>query len=210
MKSIPRTLRDFKPKTHLFLSQIGEHNPVISSSIDRWLKQTIKDASIDVGIFKSHSVRGATCSKAAGAGVTTKQIQEAAGWSSEGTFKKFYHRNLEGNDKINKCFGIPGNHTCWYETAFRNVIYKWLRAQSTCMLFGITWGRWSWNINMPPPHTHTHSLYLLFSSFTLGHLHIYQLKIKQVTALQLKYQHVFGINTRMWQPFWRLHMSQNN
>ena len=59
----------------------------------------MKDAGIDVSIFKSHSVRGATCSKAAGVGVTTKQILEAADWSSEGTFQKFYHRNLDGSDK---------------------------------------------------------------------------------------------------------------
>ena len=53
------------------------------------------EAGIDVGIFKSHSVHGATCSKAAGAGVTTKQILEVADWSSEGTFQQFYHRKVE-------------------------------------------------------------------------------------------------------------------
>ena len=39
----------------------------------------MKDAGIDISIFKSHSVQGAACSKAAGAGVTTKQILQAAG-----------------------------------------------------------------------------------------------------------------------------------
>ena len=112
-----REFQSPKPKTHLFLSWIGEHNPVTSSSIARWLKQTMKDAGIDVGIFKSHSVRGAACSKAAGVGVTTKQILEAADWSSEGTFQKFYHRNLDGDDKTK--FGTSvlssqgaSNHTC--------------------------------------------------------------------------------------------------
>ena len=47
----------------LFLSWIGQHNPVTSAG---WLKSIMSEASIDVGIFKSHSVRGATCSKAAG------------------------------------------------------------------------------------------------------------------------------------------------
>ena len=88
-----------------------------SSSVARWLKETMKDAGIDVNIFKSHSVRGASCSKAAGAGVTTRQILEAADWSSEGTFQKFYHRNLDGYDKTK--FGTSilssqgaSNHTC--------------------------------------------------------------------------------------------------
>ena len=88
-----KEFRDFQSstlKTCLFLSWIGKHNPVTSSTIARWLKETMKDAGIDISIFKSHSVCGAACSKAAGAGVTTKQILEAADWSSEGTFQKFY------------------------------------------------------------------------------------------------------------------------
>ena len=112
-----RDLKSSKPKTLLFLSWIGEHKPVTSSSIARWLKETMKDAGVDISIFKSHSVRGATCSKAAGVGVTTRQILEAADWSSEGTFQKFYHRNLDGNDKTK--FGTSvlsslgaSNHTC--------------------------------------------------------------------------------------------------
>ena len=87
-----RDLQSPNPKTSLFLSWIGKHNPVTSSTIARWLKLTMGEAGIDVGIFKSHSVRGATCSKAAGTGVTTKQILEAADWSSESTFQPFYHR----------------------------------------------------------------------------------------------------------------------
>ena len=48
----------------------------------------MSEAGIDiVGIFKSHSVHGATCSKTAGAGVTTKQILETADWFSETTLQ---------------------------------------------------------------------------------------------------------------------------
>ena len=35
--------------------------------------------------------------------------------------------------------------------AFRNVICKWLRARSACMLFIITWGRWSEISTCPTP-----------------------------------------------------------
>ena len=99
-----KEFRDFqssKPKTQLFLSWIGEHNPVTSSSIARWLKQTMKDAGIDISIFKSHSVRGATCSKAAAAGVTIKQILEAADWSSEGTSRSSITEIWRGMTKQN-------------------------------------------------------------------------------------------------------------
>ena len=53
-----KEFRDFQsstPKTCLFLSWIGKHNPVTSSTIARWLKETMKDAGIDISIFKLHS-----------------------------------------------------------------------------------------------------------------------------------------------------------
>ena len=90
-------MQSLSPKTTLFLSWIGQHNLVTSSTIARWLKSTKSEAGIDIGIVKSHSVCGATCFKAAGAGVTTKQMLEAADWSSEGTFQWFYHRKVEND-----------------------------------------------------------------------------------------------------------------
>ena len=73
------------------------------------------EAGIDINIFKPHSVRGATCSKAAGMGVTTKDILDAADWSSEGTFQCFYNRQ----NKDSATFGItvlssldPSKSTC--------------------------------------------------------------------------------------------------
>ena len=75
------------------------------------------EAGIDTSIFKSHSVRGETCSKAAGAGATTKQILDAADWSSKGTYQQFYHRRLESNDKTS--FG-------------RNVLSPGCASNSTC------------------------------------------------------------------------------
>ena len=81
-----------------FLSWIGQHTPVSSCTIARWLKSLMTEAGIDISIFKAHSIRGATCSTAAGAGVTTKDILDAADWSSEGTFQCFYCRELKKND----------------------------------------------------------------------------------------------------------------
>ena len=79
-------------KSKLFLSWIGKHEPVSGSTIARRLKTCMLEAGIDINIFKPHSVRGATCSKAAGVGVTTEDILDAADWSSEGTFQCFYNR----------------------------------------------------------------------------------------------------------------------
>ena len=49
-------------------------------------------AGIDTSSFKAHSVRSTSVSAAASAGVSTNQIMEAADWSSESVFQRFYYR----------------------------------------------------------------------------------------------------------------------
>ena len=89
-----------REKTLVFLSWIGKHEPVTSSTIARWLKTCLSEAGIDTEIFKGHSVRGASSSKAAAAGITTADILQAADWSSVATFQNFYLRpNKESGDK---------------------------------------------------------------------------------------------------------------
>ena len=76
-------------RSQLFLSIIGQHTPVSSCTIARWLKDFMANVGIGISIFKAHPIRGASCSSAVGAGVTTKDILDAADWSSEGTFQRF-------------------------------------------------------------------------------------------------------------------------
>jgi len=59
----------------------------------------MEDAGIHISIFKAHSVRGATCSTAAATGITTKNILDAADWSSEGTFQQSYCREMGKKDR---------------------------------------------------------------------------------------------------------------
>ena len=73
-----------------------------SSSIARWLKQGLEDAGIDTSIFTGHSTRGASSSKAASSGVTVSDILQAADWSSEGTFQRFYHRQPSDKSAFGK------------------------------------------------------------------------------------------------------------
>ena len=68
------------------------HKPVASCTIARWLKEMLKLAGIDVSIFSGHSVRGASTSAAAGAGATMNDIMQAADWSTESVFRRFYYR----------------------------------------------------------------------------------------------------------------------
>ena len=60
-----RALSTDNQKISIFLSRIGKHDPVTSSTIARWLKTCLSEAGIDTEreIFKAHSVRGAQAQK---------------------------------------------------------------------------------------------------------------------------------------------------
>ena len=66
----------------LYVAIQKPHQPVASCTIAKWLKEILRLAGIDVSIFSGHSVRGASTSAAAGAGITMKDIMQAADWSS--------------------------------------------------------------------------------------------------------------------------------
>ena len=99
-----RSLSTDKKNSLLFLSWIGKHEPVTSSTIARWLKTCLSEAGINTEMFKAHSVRGASSSTAATAGVTTSDILQAADWSSVTTFQKFYLRSSQ-NPEDKTSFG---------------------------------------------------------------------------------------------------------
>ena len=78
--------------TSLFVSVTKPHKPVSSATIARWLKTLLGKAGVNMEIFKAHSIRSASTSAAAAAGITTSDILKAADWSSEAVFQKFYHK----------------------------------------------------------------------------------------------------------------------
>ena len=81
----------------LFLAIVKPHKPVSSCTVARWLKCVLKDAGIDVNMFTAHSVRGASSSAAAMAGVTTNDILKAADWSTDSVFRRFYYRPVHSS-----------------------------------------------------------------------------------------------------------------
>ena len=76
----------------LFLSYIKPHRPVSSSTIARWVKSVLTFSRINTESFSAHSTRAAASSTAARAGIVLKDIMNAADWTNESTFKKFYHK----------------------------------------------------------------------------------------------------------------------
>ena len=63
----------------------------------RWIVTLPKLAGINTDTFKSHSVRRASTSTAASAGVTINQILDAADWRSESVFERFYYKPANNN-----------------------------------------------------------------------------------------------------------------
>ena len=79
-------------RQQLFLAIVKPHKPVSSCTIARWLKWVLGDSGIDVSMFTAHSVRGASSSAAAMAGVTTNDILKAADWSAYSVFRHYYNK----------------------------------------------------------------------------------------------------------------------
>ena len=93
-----RKVNGKQTKNQLLLGTVKPYVEVISSTIARWLKNVMKDAGIDVSIFKGHSVRWASTSKAAAQGFSVREIMDRANWSGASTFKTFYHKVQQYNN----------------------------------------------------------------------------------------------------------------
>ena len=84
--------KDDDHKDRLFITTTEGHSPVASATIARWIKSALTKAGIDTSIFKAHSVRGATTTAAALAGISIPEILEAEDWTSQSVFERFYYR----------------------------------------------------------------------------------------------------------------------
>ena len=102
-------------KTNLLVTIIKPHKAVSSSTVARWLKSFLEALGIDTSIFSVHSVRGASSSAAAFAGISTSDILKAAGWNSESTFQHFYYRSTDdpsfGRAVLNQHNELATNNT---------------------------------------------------------------------------------------------------
>lgn len=94
---LTKTYRD-KPKTERLILTFKKpiHN-ASSSTISRWIKNTLFNSGIDTTIFSAHSVRHASTSAANRKGISIDVIKRTAGWTGNSlVFSKFYNRPLLG------------------------------------------------------------------------------------------------------------------
>jgi integrase len=84
-------------ETQLLISHIKPHKAVKTCTIASWLKNALTNAGIDTSVFKAHSTRGASTSKANKFGISVGQIMKQANWRSANTFQRFYNKPIQGN-----------------------------------------------------------------------------------------------------------------
>ena len=94
------TWRANEGKFQLLLSYMKPHMEVHSSTVSRWIKEILKETGVDVDVFKGHSTRSASTSKACLSGISVDDILSRGSWSNESTWQKFYHKQVFSKEQL--------------------------------------------------------------------------------------------------------------
>ena len=90
-----RLLEDGITRSKLFLSYVGRHKPVTTTTISNWIKLAMDKAGIDTSTYRAHSTRSAGVSSAFHLrNVSIKAIMRRGKWSNSSILKKYYLRRL--------------------------------------------------------------------------------------------------------------------
>lgn len=91
--------RDNTKTERLILTTKKPYHNATTSTISRWIKQTLYESGVDTSIYTAHSARHAATSAADRRGVPIDIIRKAAGWSGNSlVFSKFYNRPIGTNN----------------------------------------------------------------------------------------------------------------
>ena len=85
-------------ESQFLVSHIKPHKPVSPSTVSRWLGQVLAMAGINTEVFKAHSTRAASSSKAEVTGVSLTDIIKQGNWSQASTFQRFYRKSIKEYD----------------------------------------------------------------------------------------------------------------
>lgn len=86
---------------HFIVTHRKPHHGASVDTMARWVKQVLHDCGVDTSVFKAHSCRSASTSKAGSLGVSLEHILKAGQWSNAGTFYKFYNKDIVCNYREN-------------------------------------------------------------------------------------------------------------
>ena len=94
------TWRTNGDKFQLLLCYVKPHVEVHSSAASRWIKEILKETGVDADVFKGHSTRSASTSKACLSGISVEDILSRGSWPNESTWQKFYHKQVLSKKQI--------------------------------------------------------------------------------------------------------------
>lgn len=87
--------RDEPSTERLLLTYKKPIHNATSSTLSRWIKNTLYNSGIDTSLFSAHSVRHASTSAANRKGLSIELIKKTAGWTGNSlVFARFYNRPL--------------------------------------------------------------------------------------------------------------------
>jgi site-specific recombinase XerD len=89
-------------KDLLLRTIIKPHKGVTVNTVANWIKDVMSLAGIDTTIFKAHSTRSATTSKAIRSGISIDNVLMVADWKHAGTFVKFYCPSTDDNNSFSR------------------------------------------------------------------------------------------------------------
>ena len=82
----------------LIISFRKPHKPVSHETISRWIKNELTDTGVDTSVFKAHSCRSASSSKAKDIDVSLNEILKRGRWKSKHTCRTYYSRDIINED----------------------------------------------------------------------------------------------------------------
>ena len=94
----------------LWLSYSKPFKPVSRDTVSRWIKNVLEKAGVNTKVFSAHSTRAAATSAARSNNVSINTIMDAAGWSRESTFRKFYDKPVQA--VVNFGDQLVSTHDC--------------------------------------------------------------------------------------------------
>ena len=73
---------------------------VHSSTVSRYIKEILKETGVYVDVFKGHSTRSASTSKACLSGISVDDILGRGSCSNQSTWQKFYHKQVLSKEQL--------------------------------------------------------------------------------------------------------------
>ena len=102
LKAYIQKTESLRQGKELFVSYVKPHKHISRDTLSRWIKSILDMAGIDSNIFSAHSTLAASTSAAYNREASIDSILNAAGWSKDSTFKKFYWKLVQKQKSLSQ------------------------------------------------------------------------------------------------------------